>query len=179
MSSFISQLPALLGVIIGAAGSYLTTSASARAQWSRSQEVRWEDKRLQVYSDYSYAAARVGDLCHRLARSRGLQTSSTPMSEETGLDQLTSAAIDLNQQLHKVQLVGDPATVETAQDWRRKIGRMEVFAHGEQSDPALWREATGAAREARLIFYQVARNDLKITTVGLKAHVQTLTLPDA
>jgi hypothetical protein len=120
--------------------------------------------RVQVYGDYSYATARVDDLCHRLARSRGLPTSSTPLPIQSGLDELTRAATERNQQLQRVQLVGDPATVAAAQEWNLRTWRMEKFAHGELNDPDLWHEATRTADEAQSNFYTVARSDLGITS---------------
>ena len=55
MSGFTQQLPALIGVVIGASTSYLVGAAIERARWRREQWARWDEKRAQAYAEYSHA----------------------------------------------------------------------------------------------------------------------------
>ncbi|MDQ0766343.1 hypothetical protein QFZ32_000994 [Streptomyces canus] len=48
MPAFIQQLPALIGVVIGALGSYLAVVRSDRARFHREKAARWEERRLAV-----------------------------------------------------------------------------------------------------------------------------------
>jgi hypothetical protein len=51
VQSFVQQLPALIGVLVGALATYAATSAAERARWRRTQSVRWDDKRLTAYAE--------------------------------------------------------------------------------------------------------------------------------
>jgi hypothetical protein len=160
---FLNQLPALLGVVVGAAASYLATSAGQRSQWSRSERVRWEEKRVQVYTDYGYAAKRVYELSKRVAKTRGLPTRAGGSPLESGQDEMRQAADERSQVWEKLLLVGDPGMLDAAGTWHRAVWRMEEFAHGLFSDPDQWRDAVRAADEARSRFYAAARRDLGVT----------------
>jgi hypothetical protein len=68
MPAFQQQLPALVGVVIGALGSHLALVRSDRERYKRDRAARWEQRRLAVYSEYarslknSVAAHRGNDL---------------------------------------------------------------------------------------------------------------------
>ena len=49
VSAFLQQLPALIGVVIGALGSYLAVSLGDRARYRRDTAARWRDRRLTTY----------------------------------------------------------------------------------------------------------------------------------
>ncbi|MFJ1543000.1 hypothetical protein ACIODS_31120 [Micromonospora chalcea] len=53
MDAFVSQLPALLGVVVGALGTGLVTFLSSRSQWKRGQSVRWDERRLEAYGEFA------------------------------------------------------------------------------------------------------------------------------
>jgi hypothetical protein len=164
VDNFLNQLPALLGVIVGAAASYLATSAGDKTRWMRSQRVRWEDKRVQVYADYGHAVKRVYELSKRLAASRGLPTNAGPLSLETGLEDLTQAGIERSEMWERLLLVGDPDAVAAARAWHHILWQLEAFAHGRLSDPDQWKATDRAFRDARSRFYETARHDLGITS---------------
>jgi hypothetical protein len=157
MEQFLIQLPALIGVIVGAVASYLITSAGAKAQWTRSERVRWEDKRLQVYASYSHTVKRVSELSKRICASRGLPTTAPPISVEQGLKELSDASIERAEVWESLLLLGDSSTVAAARSWHRSVWRMEAFARGQLGDPAEWRDAVKAADEMRHQFYETAR----------------------
>ena len=178
MNPLLTQLPTLLGVIVGAGASYLTTSAGAKTQWARTQQARWEDKRSQAYADYADASTRVDDLTHRIARTRGLPTNSGPLPLKNGLDDLTKASNERNRLWHRLQLIGDPATVNAGLEWRNAVWRLERFARGEHgySDPEQWTQATHEAGKAQFLFYEAARRDLRIDSGSLPADRDVVSL---
>jgi hypothetical protein len=160
VQELIDQIPALIGVIIGVAATYITTRAGARAQWKREQDVRSEDRRLDAYVAYTEATSRVYELCLRLGRSRGLPTGSGSMPLDIGLDQLTQAATDRTRSWYRLQLVGDSATVAAGREWLHAMWDVEKFAIGDLDDTTEWRKALDEARRMRSAFHQTARESL-------------------
>src|SRR6267154_150727 len=55
MATILNQLPALVGVALGILGTLLVTSVSDRARWKRDQSVRWDQRRLEAYTEYARA----------------------------------------------------------------------------------------------------------------------------
>jgi hypothetical protein len=53
MSAFFQQLPALIGAVIGALGSYPALARSDRDRFKRERAARWEERRLAVYAEYA------------------------------------------------------------------------------------------------------------------------------
>ena len=162
MNQFLTQLPALIGVVVGAGGSYLATSTGARTQWARSERARWEDKRIQVYAEYGHALKRAYELSKRISASRGLPTTAQPTPVEQGLAELSLTSIRGAELWESLLLLGEPSTIAAAKAWHQKIWRMEAFANGQLTDPAEWRKAITAADETRSRFYETARRNLGI-----------------
>jgi hypothetical protein len=55
MASLAEQLPALIGVLLGAGATFGATFATDRARWHREQSVRWDVKRADAYAEYAFA----------------------------------------------------------------------------------------------------------------------------
>jgi hypothetical protein len=163
LNQFINQLPALIGVVIGASASYLATSVGAKTQWARSERVRWEDKRIQIYADYGLAVKRVYELSKRICAERGFPTTAPPIPVEQGLTELSLASIRRAELWETLLLLSDPSAIEAAGAWHAAVWRMESFATGQHTDPVQWREVVTAADEKRRRFYDIARQDLGIS----------------
>lgn len=84
MQSLVQQLPALIGVLLGALATYAATSATERARWRRTQSIRWDDKRLAAYADYASAVKKLSSLSVRLAAYRGIHQTSTRCPRRRG-----------------------------------------------------------------------------------------------
>jgi len=80
MMQLINQAPVLLGVIIGALGSYLTTGATERARWKRALDSRWDDRRVEAYASYAQAVKRMIKLSGRIAAGRDLGGDDEPLA---------------------------------------------------------------------------------------------------
>jgi hypothetical protein len=50
VQTFLQQLPALIGVVVGALATWVVTSAAERSKWHRDQSVRWDEKKLTAYA---------------------------------------------------------------------------------------------------------------------------------
>lgn len=55
MHAVLQQVPALIGVLVGAFTSYVVAAAGESARWRRTQSVRWDETRLRTYLEYSSA----------------------------------------------------------------------------------------------------------------------------
>lgn len=158
------QLLVLMGVIIGALGSYLTTSAIERARWKRALDSRWDDRRVEAYASYAQSVKRVIMIASRIAAGRGLGSVTEPLAPtQVNLDLLAAAEAERASQWETVLLLGHPKTVGAARNWHEYAWRLEAYARalrtGDASDWQQLRTATDAARAA---FYDSARSDLRV-----------------
>jgi len=162
MATLVQQLPALVGVIIGALASFLVAAAGERTRWHRSMITRWDEKRLDAYSRYSYSVKRVFYLAIRIGAHHGYSTYDQALSPEEGLPTLAAANIDRAVTWKSLLLLGGPDTVTAARQWHESVGRLEKFLHGRTYDPDEWREAVEETNRMRAKFYGCARADLRI-----------------
>jgi hypothetical protein len=162
MSSVTQQLPALIGVVIGAAGSYLVGTATQRAQWRREQSSRWDEKCAQAYADYSYAVKRLYVQSLRIANFRMEGDISDPIDYDEALTELGKLADERTAKWEIVLLLGSPDTIAAARTWHRHVWQMEFFARGERTDADQYNELREEVDADRACFYQVARHDLGI-----------------
>ena len=89
--AFMDQLPALAGVIIGAAGSFTASSLTDRNQWRRARAERWDQARFQVYVSYANTLKDQFRLATRIGAARGLDDVVDPVDPDDGLQQLAEA----------------------------------------------------------------------------------------
>jgi hypothetical protein len=162
MASLVDQLPALIGVVVGASASYVVSNLTERARWQRQQSARWDVMRAQVYADYGYAVKNVFELCKRLAAYRGLSTRSEPIDPDEALGELGRLATERTAKWESVLLLGNSETIASAREWHRHVWHMELFARGERNDPAEWSALLEDFAAARKRFYDAARRDLGI-----------------
>jgi hypothetical protein len=83
MMSFVqlsNQLLVLLGVIVGALGSYLTTSVTERARWRRALDTRWDDRRVEAYAAYGQSVKRMIVIASKIAAGRGFWADTEPLA---------------------------------------------------------------------------------------------------
>lgn len=166
MASIVDQLPALIGVVIGAVTSFAVSSFAERARWQRQQSTRWDQMRAEAYAGYGHAVKNVFELSKRLAASRGLDTRSEPLQPtKAALAELADLASERTARWESVLLLGNPATISAARDWHRQVWHMELFARGDRTDPGVsWRQLVGEVTAARARFYDAARRDLGVTS---------------
>lgn len=114
MSAFMQQLPALIGVVIGALGSYAAIVRGDRARFRREQTARWEERRLSVYADFARSLKRTVTLTYRVATHLGNDPHPHALSHEEAAPLLAEAAE-----------AGDPASTRHScssaplRSWRR------------------------------------------------------------
>ncbi|MFF4360470.1 hypothetical protein [Streptomyces sp. NPDC001604] len=162
MSAFIQQLPALIGVVIGALGSYLAVVRSDRARFHREQTVRWEERRLAVYADYASALKKSVTLACRAASHLGNDPHPHPLSPEEVAPLLAEATLGRDPVGEALLLLGSPEVVEKARGWVTVVLEMEQFLREGTRDPAGWQALVERHRTGRDGYYVAVRDDLAL-----------------
>lgn len=161
MQSFLQQLPALVGVLIGALATYAVTSAAERARWRRDQSVRWDEKRVNAYGEYARSLKRVIYLALRLAVLRDARPDSGTASAADEVAELNEAEVQRTIKWEAVLLLGSNEVVIAARNWHNSVFRLERLAYGKPVDLPL-AAAIDAISQARRNFYGAAKRDIGI-----------------
>jgi adenylate kinase family enzyme len=168
MSGIVQQLPALIGVAVGALASYLAGAASERARWRREQSARWDDRRAQAYADYGYVVKNVYVQCMRAAAMRS-QTGGDRVGYNEALAELSKLTDERTAKWESVLLLGNPETIAAARTWHRRVWQLERFARGERTDTDQWDVLVEDVIADRARFYVEARRDLGIVSGEIPA----------
>ena len=71
VSACIQQLPAPLGVVMGALGSCPVVMRGEQVRFRREQAARWEERWLAAYADYARQLKKTATLTYRVAAHLG------------------------------------------------------------------------------------------------------------
>jgi hypothetical protein len=161
---FVDQLPTLIGVLLGAATSYFVTALTERANWRRRQVVRWDERRLAAYADYSNAVREKVLITSRIAATRGLNSNPEPLTADgAGFSLLDKAEARRAVLIETVRLLGDPKTMEAVHKLNRCVWHLEWIIRGHVAATALqWEQAFDAYAKARDEFIQCGRDSLRV-----------------
>lgn len=162
MSAFIQQLPALIGVVIGALGSYLAVVRGDRVRFRREQAARWEERRLAVYADYARTLKRSVTLTYRVASHFGNDPHPHPLSPAEAAPLLAEATVARDPAGETLLLLGSPQVVEKARAWVGTVMEMERFMREETRDPNAWLTLLERQRAGREGYYAAVRDDLAL-----------------
>lgn len=162
MDEFIRQLPALIGVIIGALGSYVAITRGDRIRFRREQAARWEERRLAVYTEYARVLRQTVSLTYRVAAHLGNDPHPHPLSPEEAVPHFTQAAEARDPAGEALLMLGAPDVVEEARAWVLLVIRMERFLREDTHDPEAWAELLERQRAAREAYYAAVRRDLAL-----------------
>ncbi|MGW0252758.1 hypothetical protein ACWDYH_39660 [Nocardia goodfellowii] len=156
-------LGTLIGVAVGGALTFVATYANERAKWSRSHAVRWDERRLSAYVEYSNCITRMHALARRLAASRNLSADVEPISVEEGLPLLLEAEAERSLRWQAVLLLGSAQTTDVGQQLNQSTWVLEWFARGKLTDRDDWRLAHAEAHRLRRAFVVEARKDMGVS----------------
>ena len=160
----VQQLPALVGVGVGALATYVTTSLGERSRWRRERSSRWDDARMRAYADYGDAVKKVSHLASRIAAGRGLPHSVESLAPGAeAMEALEASDGERARAWERVLLLGAPETVAAARAWHQAVWRLVWFARGRLTDPDQWKASMRETEAARDRFYECARRDLGVT----------------
>ncbi|MDW3847007.1 hypothetical protein NMK34_10370 [Micromonospora sp. BRA006-A] len=163
MDAFVSQLPALLGVVVGALGTGLVTFLSTRSQWKRGQSVRWDERRLEAYGEFAQVLKEIQAISLRVLAAADGDKYRSGLDKAAALPRLADADIRHTLAWERLLLLGDAATVAAAQDWREAVWRLEHRARevGETTEPLT--DVYQQANACRDRFYDAARRGLGVS----------------
>ncbi|MFJ5779556.1 hypothetical protein [Streptomyces sp. NPDC093094] len=162
MTAFLNQLPALMGVVVGVLGTLLTSRLNDKAQWTRTLSVRWDERRLDAYSEFGRALKEVHILAHRITAQSRPGSRAHAIDRSTGLELMAQADAQRTKAWEGVLLLGDADTVAAAREWRWSVQQLERAARGIAGDGFDWEAAVRRADEDRDRFYVAARAGLTV-----------------
>ncbi|WP_019067839.1 hypothetical protein [Streptomyces hokutonensis] len=162
MNAFIQQLPALMGVVIGALGSYLAVVRGDRVRFRNEQAARWEERRLAVYTDYARDLKRSVTLNYRVASHFGNDPHPHPLAPEDATPLMAEAAVARDPSGEALILLGSPLVVERARVWVVAVMDMEQFLREETRDPVAWQGLLARQRAGREGYNAAVRDDLAL-----------------
>ncbi|MFF6997673.1 hypothetical protein ACFY93_22310 [Streptomyces sp. NPDC008313] len=156
------QLSALIGVVVGAAMSYLVGALHERARWRREQGARWDGLLLEAYGDYGRAVKECVVAYQRLASDRGLTPDSAPGTGDA-LEDAAQAELRRAATTEPLRLLAGPDAAAAVRELNDAVWHLEWLARGRlAADAAAWEQAYGAYRSARRAFYEKARASLRV-----------------
>jgi len=164
MEQWTAQLFTLLGVTVGALASFVTTRLVDRSRWQREEAFRWDTKRLESYGEFASALRRFITIGCEITAGLGLPTSAQSLNTATGLPALANAEEEVSVKWQQVLMLGAPAVIVAAQEWRDEASRLGEFARGFRKDGAEYAQATHDRRAAQIRYYSAVRRDLRITS---------------
>src|SRR5262245_44024076 len=162
MTAFLQQLPALIGVVIGALGSYLAVVRGDRARFRREQAARWEERRFAVYTDWSQALKQQVALTYRVAAHLGNDPHPHPLSAQDAEPLMAEVQTAREPYGEALILLGSADVVEHAREWIVTVVEMERFVREGTHDPAAWQSLLERQRAGREGFYTAVREDLAL-----------------
>ena len=162
MGNFLNQLPAILGVVVGALGTLLVASFTDKARWRRDQAVRWDTRRLDAYGAYAATVKEIHALALRISAPYRRYSKSRPIDREQGMELLDEANARRTKAWEAMLLLGDETTVTAARAWQDAVGAEEHLCSGDSIDEMEWQSAVDAVDQARDRFYLAARENLGV-----------------
>ncbi|MFF0314261.1 hypothetical protein ACFYPH_06375 [Micromonospora sp. NPDC005252] len=162
VETFGAQLPALVGVLVGTLGTILATTLADRARWKRSQDVRWDERRLEAYVEYARAIKEIHAIALRMTAADRPASRSHRIDREAGIAMLAEADVRRTLVWESMLLLGDERTVAAARTWRDAVWQVEHRARGFADQPGDVASLLNRADEARDGFYRAARSSLGV-----------------
>ncbi|MET9834984.1 hypothetical protein ABZ078_38205 [Streptomyces sp. NPDC006385] len=160
MSVFLQQLPALIGVVIGALGSYVVVVRGDQMRFRREQAARWEERRLAVYADYARSVKQTVTVAYRVAAHLGHGTHPDPLTPEEAKPLLAEANTGRDPSGEALIMLGSATVVRKAREWVVTVMEMERFVRESDQDTAAWRALLDQQRAGREGYYAAVREDL-------------------
>jgi hypothetical protein len=162
--SLVDQLPALIGVVVGAGLSFTSTTVTERGRWRRSQAVRWDERKLAAYAEFGNAVKDMVLLANRIAAGLGLNQYTQPLErDDAAIAALAEAAAQVSLLSETMRLLADEDTFAASREMKHRAWQLEWFARGAaEGTPAAWKAAFAAYRDARDEYLRRARVSLQV-----------------
>ncbi len=162
LESMATQLPALLGVLVGTVGTMLATGLNERTRWRRTQTVRWDERRLDAYVELTKAVKEIHAVATQMLGEHRPNARRPALDQNEGLVRLAEADVRHTLAWEAVLLLGDEITVRAAAEWRHAVRDIESAARALPLPPT---DVSGMIHRAdigRDNFYRAARQSLGV-----------------
>ena len=171
MESWTVQLLTLLAVAVGALASFVSTRLIDRSRWQREEALRWDTKRLEAYSEFASELRRFITIAYRITGALALPATAQALDSASGLAALAAAEEEVGTRWEQVLMLGSPAVITAAGEWRSEAWHLESFARGRRTDVDEYTKATEDRRAAARRFYSAVRADLGIVGGEIPANL--------
>ena len=145
-----SQLFTLLGVLVGAMASFFATSGAERARFRREKSVRWDERRLQTYIEFS---TTVKSISANASRAREADDESKRLFY---LEAMEQGELERVAQFEIFMLLASMPAIEAAHAVNQLIWAEEVATR--QKEVSIQGKLEGALND----LYGAARRDLGV-----------------
>jgi len=135
-----------------------------RSRWQREEALRWATKRLECYSEFGSDLRQFISIAWRITAGLGFPSNAQPLDSASGLAALADAEDEVSVKAERLLMIGSPAVIAAAQEWRHAAWHLEWFARGRKDDLVEYTQALQERREAQKRFYSAVRADLGIVS---------------
>ncbi|MZD07171.1 hypothetical protein GTW43_19065 [Streptomyces sp. SID5785] len=160
MSDFIKQLPALLGVMIGAFGSYVVVMRGDRARFRREHAARRQEQQMAAYTDYALTLKKTVTLHRRVAAHLGHDSYPHPLPAAEAAPLLLDAADSRSIAGEGLLMLGSPDVVDAAHRWALTIVEVGDLLHAPGCTTDTWSVQIDKQRMAREKYYTAIRHHM-------------------
>ncbi len=157
----------IFGVVLGAGTTFTFTTWAERARWRRTEQAKWDDRRLVAYNEFAHALKQYVLVSMRISAARGFPNAVQPMDIDEGLRALAEADSEKSLKWEIVLLVGSSEAVAAARKWNKaawELGHVATGTEMTHEEYVRRYEDMGALRNE---FYECARADLGVRGGGL------------
>ena len=161
----VTQLITVLGVLLGAASSYVATSAMERTRYRRDLDGRWTERKLGAYITYINDVKEMRAIARRMLRDTGIDVNlPIALTKEEGLSLMAEVEARRSISAERVLLVGSEEVINALRALNQAVWRIEWFARGliENVNADTWGQASNEYRTAIDSFQECARRDLHV-----------------
>jgi hypothetical protein len=164
VGSWTVQLLTIVGVVVGAVGSFVSTQWLDRTRWQREEAHRWDTMRLECYAEFAGTIKQFMSIAWRICAvpELDLPSSGQPLDPAVGLPALAATEEDLSTKFERLLMLGSPEAVMAAREWREIAWELEKFARGIKHDRKEYERINVNYPKAREHFYAAARAELGI-----------------
>ncbi|MFI7005365.1 hypothetical protein [Streptomyces sp. NPDC050145] len=162
MSDFIKQLPALLGVMIGAFGSYVVVMRGDRARFRREHAARWQERQLAAYTDYALTLKKTVTLHRRVAAHLGHDGYPHPLPPTKAAPLLVDATDARSAAGEGLLMLGSAEVVEAAHGWALTVMEVEGLVRAPGCTADTWSAQIEKQRVAREKYYTAIRRAMEL-----------------
>lgn len=163
MDALLTQLPAMVGVLIGVVGTLVTTTVADAARWRREQRVRFDARLLDVSAEYAAAIREIMQTLASVTVHVRPGDRSPPLTPEAGKVILEAATRRRMLAWESLCLVADDATVAAGGALWAAVDPLEHTVRDLATfDPDDWEPLDRAVRTRQKEFYQAVRRGLAI-----------------